>query len=245
MSSRESINKAAKKLTSGSKKKLEEFVNNSSIIELIDKYGNFLPPNQINEIQKQMKEFHKESSTWIRRNYRLALIIGIIGGIEAVGNFYESHELWKKIPPHLGIALANTALAPVSPSIREWEHQTRIDAFDGRYTSSKVLETKKNGWMTVRIYEDGGRREMILGGFTRYICADRDVLEIQVKSNNEVHNRVTAEVSKDKTSLSLEEADRWITRINKYGRLVVRIEDDCGERDDLVFNTKGKINLAF
>lgn len=185
-----------------------------------------------------MKEFHKESSTWIRRNFLLTIIIGVIAVFEVLGNFYESHEFWKKIPLRLSIE-------PVAPSVREWAHRMRIDAFDGRYRSSKVIETRRNGWMTVRIYEDGDRREMILGGFTRYICANSDALEVQIKSDNEVHKDVIADVSKDKTSLSLRKADRWITRINEYGRLAVRIDDDCGERDDLVFNTKGKINLAF
>ena len=168
----------------------------------------------------------------------LTIVIGIIGIFQSIGNLYEPHEIWKKFPTHVSVGIWH-------PSMQEWRHKMQNDIFNGRYKISKVFALNKGGWMVAKIYEDNGSQDLIIGEFTNHICLVGESLQIQIRIDNEVHDDVIVRVSKDRTFLFLTQAKRWIKKIDEHDRFSVRIVDDCGERYDLFFETKGKIDFSF
>lgn len=181
-----------------------------------------------------------------RKIVSLTYILILIAIIQSFGIIFEPHEFRRVIA---NLFDAPEALSLVT-SVREskdqaWTNEIKNSTFYGRIKTSKVSARHKKGWIAAEAFDGSGKRNLIIGGFSKSICIPDKNLKIEIKIGGKVHSNVMTQPSKDKAFLFFVDQDMWIDKLRKYKKFSIRIADNCGALTDLVFNTKDKINLSF
>ena len=174
----------------------------------------------------------------------LTRILIFIAAIQSFGIFYDPSDVRSTIASFFEHPKALNPVTNVRISkAQAWESEIKNDTFYGRIKTSRVFANYKKGWMAVRIFDINGKRDLIVGGFSKSICATNKNLEIEIKIGGKVYSNVMTRVSKDKISLFFIDQDIWISKLENHRIFSIKIVDNCGTKTDLVFNTKDKINL--
>lgn len=210
----------------------QEQVETESAIETLGSV-----PASINEIREILIQGQKIVKEWEQRHIKLSRWLIFIAIIQTFGVLYEPSMVRNGILNFIGSEFI---------SLRPRMHETRTNPIDGRYRVSRVLTIEDNRWfwLTAMLYEKSGSQKLTISGFSEKICSADGKLDVWIKVGKNAHYAST-KLSNDNKSLIFVSPVEWIKRVNSSNGIVMRINDDCGTRTDLVFATKGKIDLSF
>lgn len=204
--------------------------------------------DSLDDIETLVYDLSDDQNTKQDKRHReiisLTRILIFIAAIQSFGIFYDPSDVRSAIASFFEHPKALNPVTNVRISkAQAWATKIRNDTFYGRIKTSRVFANYKKGWMAVRIFDVNGKRDLIVGGFSKGICAANKNLEIEIKIGGKVYSKVMTRVSKDKISLFFVDQDIWISKLENHRIFSIKIVDSCGTKTDLVFNTKDKINF--